>query len=417
MHDLILRNCQPELAITNGVIEELNPSETAPSRATLDADGQRVHPGLVDEHVHFNEPGRTDWEGFETGSRAAFAGGVTTLFDMPLNSHPPVLRAEDVLAKRHAGEAHSQADFAIWGGLTPENLDEVPALAEAGVIGFKSFISPSGIDEFDHIDWDSLDRGMAAIAKTGLRLALHAEDPACLMDNPDWEQSRPPEAEASAIRRAAAMARAHVCPILIVHVSCAEGLDAVAEARAAGTDIRCETCPHYLLLDRDCITEKGATAKCAPPLRARTQVDQLWQRLDEIDTIGSDHSPCPSTMKQGPFEQAWGGISGIQHGFVLCWSDAYEAQLIERMSTRPAALFGLQSKGELRVGGDADLFLFRPGPCLPIQADELLYRHAHSPYVGLRPQGQITTTLLRGQTANTQGRWIPGPLYSSSVSR
>jgi len=431
IYDIILRDPLPgpaghlELAIVDGQIGELNPRADCGARTTIDASGLQLLPGVVDAHVHFNEPGRTHWEGFATGSRAAAAGGTTTVFDMPLNSDPPLLDATAFEAKRRAAEAASHVDFALWGGLTPRNLDQLAELAAAGVIGFKAFMSPSGIEEFAHSDAATLRAGMQRIAAINadrapgmaLRLALHAEDPAELVAAPPGtpgrglsHAARPPIAEVSAIRIAAELAGETGCPITIVHVSCPEALDTVLAARAAGVDISCETCPHYLHLNEEAIGDSGdpavdelmrASALCAPPLRPEALRAGLAARRSEIDTLGSDHSPCPVEMKQAA--NPWGGIQGVQQllqlGLGSAADDAADQQsALEQLTRRPADLFHLPSKGRFEVGCDADIVLFDPAARSTLAVGDLHFRHAHSPYLGRELRGAVRRTLLRGAT-------------------
>ena len=420
LHDLIIRDPEPgpaghvEIAIAGGRISDINPRASVGTRATLNASGLQILPGVIDAHVHFNEPGRTHWEGFATGSRAAAAGGTTTVFDMPLNSDPPLLDAAAFEAKRRAVEGKSYVDFGLWGGLTPLNVDRIDELAKAGVIGFKAFMSPSGIDEFPHSDEATLRAGMRQIATSnlaqgsGLRLALHAEDPAKLTaPRPDLHPlshaARPPAAEVSAIRIAAELAGETGCPITIVHVSCAEALDAVLAARAADVDITCETCPHYLYLNETDAERPGllgAAARCAPPLRPEALRAALVARRSEIDTIGSDHSPCPVEMKEGA--RPWGGVQGVQQLLQLGLGaagddDAARADVLRQLTARPAEIFRLSGKGRLEPGGDADLVLFDPQARPILRAEDLHCRHPHSPYLGRELHGVVRRTLLRGQ--------------------
>jgi len=417
LHDLIIRDPEPgpaghvEIAIAGGQISEINPRAGAGTRATLNASGLQILPGVIDAHVHFNEPGRTHWEGFATGSRAAVAGGTTTVFDMPLNSDPPLLDAAAFEAKRRAVEGISRVDFGLWGGLTPLNIERIDELVAAGVIGFKAFMSPSGIDEFPYSNVATLRAGMRRIVDSGsgLRLALHAEDPAQLAaPRPDLHPlshaARPPAAEVSAIRIAAELAGETGCPITIVHVSCTEALDAVLAARAAGVDITCETCPHYLHLNETDAERPGllgAAARCAPPLRPEALRAALLARRSEIDTIGSDHSPCPVEMKEGA--QPWGGVQSVQQLLQLALAAAGDdgaarADVLRQLTARPAEIFGLRDKGRLEPGADADLVLFDPQARPSLRAEDLHCRHPHSPYLGRDLRGVVRRTLLRGRT-------------------
>lgn len=358
-------------------------------------------PGWIDSHVHFNEPGRTEWEGLATGSRALAAGGGTAFFDMPLNSSPPVLNAETFEAKRIIAEQKSCLDFALWGGLTPDSLDHLEAMAELGAIGFKAFMCPSGLDEFSHADAATLKAGMGKANALNLPVAVHAEiNPTTRPTGHDmaaWLTSRPIQLELDAIAIALDLAGETGCALHIVHVSCAEGIDLVTAAKKQGVNVTVETCPHYLLLsDADAI-RIGAPAKCAPPLRSIETVEALRQkiRVAEIDTIGSDHSPASPDLKQGDdFFAIWGGIAGIQHGLPLLLDhDLAPAALI---SNNVAQRFRLANKGGFTLGHDADFSLVTPHSHT-LTASALLTSHSISPYLGLTARHQIEATFLRGQ--------------------
>ena len=370
------------------------------AREEIDARGLHLFPGVLDAHVHFNEPGRTEWEGWATGSRALAAGGATACAEMPLNAHPPTLDGPSFDAKAEAATASSIVDFALWGGLTPVNLDRLEELAERGVVGFKAFMCDSGIDDFPAADDDTLHAGMATAAALGLPVAVHAERPARLTtpqgtDWRAWVASRPVEAELEAIETAIALAADTGCDLHIVHVSSAAGVELVA--RADG--VTCETCPHYLTLTEDDLETLGTRAKCAPPLRSRDEVEALRRRLSDVDLVASDHSPCPPDMKAGDFTAAWGGIAGAQATLSLLLEQLPPQTVAALTSANPAKRFGLP-KGRLEPGADADLTLVdlrhRAVP-------ELHDRHKLSPYAG-RPLARIVRTWVRGGA--TRGRLI-----------
>ncbi|MDB6071811.1 MAG: allB, partial [Verrucomicrobiales bacterium] len=321
-----------DIAIQDGVIVAIAPTLTDPARESIDATGLLVWPGFIDAHVHFNEPGRADWEGLSTGSRALAAGGGTVFFDMPLNSSPPTSNVAALMEKVRCAEAESVLDFGLWGALIPGNAEDLEPLAEAGVIGFKAFMSDSGIDEFPSADAQVLRTGMQRAAACGKLVALHAEDRALTRRLAaearaagrtgvrDYLDSRPVEAELRAISLALELAGETGCALHIVHVSSPEGLSLIAGARAAGVDATAETCPHYLLLNDTNMERIGAAAKCAPPLRDEARRLGMWQALAAglVQTIGTDHSPAPMELKQSPdFFQVWGGIAGCQHGLPL----------------------------------------------------------------------------------------------------
>jgi allantoinase len=415
------------IGIFEGQIAAIGSKVKGKAKHTITVKDGLILPGFIDAHVHFNEPGRTEWEGFATGSAAIAAGGATTFFDMPLNSSPPVLDRASFEEKRRIGEQKSRVDFALWGGLTPDSLDHLEAMAEAGAIGFKAFMCPSGLDEFSAADASILKRGMRIAAKVGLPVAVHAEDPDVIAKHQaahpcpspgsmaDWLDSRPVAAELSAIRIAIELAAETGCRLHIVHVTCAEGIDLVAQAKRSGVDVTAETCPHYLLLDRQAAIAIGPRAKCAPPIREVARVEALWDRMETgaIDTLGSDHSPSPLDMKQGEDVFAmWGGIAGCQHGLPLLLDGKFGAldpfMLATLASANVASRFGLAgTKGCPAVGMDADFSILRSKPHV-IETADLLDRHKLSPYVGMNLRWQVESTWLRGRivTSETRGRFV-----------
>ena len=409
--DVIIRNAVgfPFLGIVDGKIAALDGDGTA--KAECDATGLRILPGVIDSHVHFNEPGRTEWEGLATGSRAAAAGGVTTFFDMPLNSDPPTVTVAAFQEKTALAAEKSVIDFALWGGLIAGHLDDIEPLFQAGAIGFKAFMSGSGIAEFPSANLKTLHAGMKRAAPLGALVAVHAEFDH-LNTNigstiRDYLDSRPIASEVAAIRAACDIAGETGGALHIVHVSSAAGVAAVAEARAVGVNVTCETCPHYLFLEEADVERLGAVAKCAPPIRSRIERDALLQslRLGQIDTIGSDHSPAPPSMKQDAnFFKIWGGISGIQHLLPILFELNLTPTEISRLtSTNVANRFGLRSKGGLEMGRDADFTLIRSQP-ETVTAESLFYRHPQSPYVGETFHASVSQTWLRGEIAWQRGR-------------
>ncbi len=416
-----------DVGISGETFAEFGTDLAGSCQVEIDAAGKVFFPGLVDAHVHFNEPGRTDWEGFATGSTALAAGGGTCFIDMPLNSTPPVLDIASFTAKRRAGEANSRLDFALWGGLTPDSLSHLADLARAGVAGFKAFMCGSGLEEFAAAGEATLRRGMHIAAEFGLPVAVHAESPAFLAayqekhppPHPgtmaDWLASRPVAAELAAIEIALTCAHDTGCALHIVHVSSPEGIAMVTKAKRGGIDVTAETCPHYLLLDTTAAIEIGPPAKCAPPLRPAAVVDGLWKSLaaGEIDTIGSDHSPSPPELKEGnDLFSMWGGIAGAQHGFPLLIERVLRESSWQRLarlvSSNPAKRFGLSSrKGALASGLDADFCLLSPDEHFIVRKD-LLARHPISPYVGMRSAWRVESTWLRGNPVSpaTHGRFL-----------
>ncbi|MEY3898369.1 MAG: allantoinase AllB [Verrucomicrobiota bacterium] len=418
-HDLLVHGTNGSLAISDGFITAAGPSLSGTAREEINFRDALILPGWIDAHVHFNEPGRADWEGFATGSRALAAGGGTTFFDMPLNSSPPVINRAAFEEKRRIGENISCLDFALWGGLTPDSLDHLEAMADAGAIGFKAFMCPSGIDEFQSATPSTLRQGMEIAAGLDLPVAVHAEDPevihlhqlahpATATDMRAWLDSRPIEAELSAIRIALDLAGETGCQLHIVHVTCPEGIELVTAAKQLGVRVTVETCPHYLLLDDNTAIAIGPAAKCAPPLRSAPTVTALWQQLlaGNIDTIGSDHSPSPPDLKQGTDIFAmWGGIAGIQHALPLLLSR--NLNHLPKLSTNVAATFRLPEKVSLTPGHHADFIVLTENP-FTITREQLLTRHAISPYLGLTASHTIAATYLRGQkvTPESHGKFL-----------
>ena len=439
MADLIVRGANVvtpdgvkrlEIAIENGTILELAPTVTSKAKEEINAEGLHVFPGLIDVHVHFNEPGRTEWEGIKTGSSAFAAGGGTLYVDMPLNSSPPVLNKESFLAKQQAAEASSHTDFALWGGLTPDNLENLSDLAELGVIGFKAFMSNSGIEDFKAIDDLSLYEGMKKAAKLGLPVAVHAESEAItsaltkqIRDKGgksirDYLKSRPVIAELEAINRAILFAKETSCDLHVVHVSSRRGVALVTEARKHGVRVTCETCPHYLHLTEDDLEKLGAVAKCAPPLRSDKERLELWQSIlrGEVDLIASDHSPSSPDLKdRDNFFEVWGGISGVQSSLQILLTHANEQglslQTIAALTAQNSAeRFRLANKGRLEPGYDADLTLIDLDSSETLTKEKIFYRHQQSPYVGQTFKGVIKQTLVRGQTVFKDGKIVAKPL-------
>ena len=375
-------------------------------------------PGLVDSHVHLDEPGRTEWEGFATGTAAAAAGGVTTLLDMPLNSDPVTTTPDALAAKRSAATGKLAVDVGYWGGAVPENLGHLRELAEAGVVGFKCFLSPSGIDEFGHLDAEQLDRALTELAAFDGLLIVHAEDPAHLhADGPlgvhyrDFLASRPPESEQDAIRLVIETARRTGARVHIVHVSDGAALDDVRAAKAEGVRITVETCPHYLTLDAADVPDGAAAFKCCPPIRDRANQDLLWDGVLDgtIDAIVSDHSPSTAALKSEPdFGLSWGGIAGVQTGLSAVHTAARAREVaLERilplMTTGPARVAGLGDRGTIAPGQPAHLAVFAPDEAFTVDAQTLEYRNKLSPWDGQTLTGVVRTTYVHGVCVYRRG--------------
>ncbi len=372
-------------------------------------------PGLVDTHVHVNEPGRTHWEGFATATRAAAAGGVTTMVDMPLNSLPPTIDAAALEMKRAAADGQCWVDVAFWGGAVPGNDPYRPDLHRAGVRGFKCFLADSGVPEFPPLDRAGLHRAAAQIAGLGSMLLVHAEDPAYLgevcgpggADYAAFLRSRPPRAETSAIEAVIEAARHTGVRAHILHVSSADAIDLLAAARAEGLAVTSETCPHYLALAAEEAPAGATEFKCCPPIRERANSARLWAGLlaGVIDCVVSDHSPCPPQLKlpgTGDFAEAWGGIASLQLSLPVAWSYGRDrgftlADLARSMAAGPARLAGLAGKGRIAVGCDADLVVFAPDASFVVEPGGLEHRHKLTPYAGRRLTGVVRRTWLRGR--------------------
>lgn len=421
--DLIIRGatvCLPngmaetDVAVADGKICAVGGEHSA--KQTIDAGGLLLMPGAIDAHVHYNEPGRTDWEGWATGSLASAAGGATCVFEMPLNAHPPTLDADNFALKRAAAEASSVLDFGIWGGITPVNLDKLSELADCGVVGFKAFLSSSGLPDFERSDLKTLRAGMKQAAQLGLPVATHAENEAMIAalvseakaagktGARDYLATRPIAAEVAAIREACDIAGETGCRLHIVHVSCGEGIDAIREAKQRGVDVTAETCPHYLTFNEDDVVAIGAAAKCAPPVRSEASRVDMISRVNrgEIDTLGTDHSPCPPSMKESDdFFAIWGGIMGAQQFIGALFAAGLEPANIAKLTgANVAQRFGLQGrKGSVAVGYDADLLLLDPKKDHVVTEDELLTRHRLTPYAGRAFPVSVHSVWVRGQPA------------------
>jgi allantoinase len=408
-YDLLIRAADRDIAIADGQIAGF---AAGPARAEIDARKLDVLPGVVDAHVHFNEPGRADWEGWATGTRALAAGGATACVEMPLNAHPPTIDGAAFDEKVAAARAQAVVDFALWGGLVPGDLDRLDELAERGVVGFKAFMCDSGIADFPAADADTLAAGMERAASLGLPVAVHAEDPASLTTpvGTDWRAfvaSRPVEAELRAIETAIGLAEQTGCALHVVHVSSARGVALVAAAAGRGVDVTCETCPHYLALTADDLDALGTRAKCAPPLRSPAERDALWDSLRDVAFIASDHSPCPPAMKEGAFTAAWGGIAGCQTLLpLLLDSQRLDLATIAALTAASPARRLRLAKGELRVGADADLVLVARDD---VHAPALHDRHGLSPFAGRPLRGRVLRTLVRGTTVFHDGRIVAEP--------
>jgi allantoinase len=420
-----------DVGIADGRIAVLADEVEERGAEERDATGLHVFPGVIDAHVHLNEPGRADGEGWETGTHALAAGGVTTALEMPLNAHPPTTTAAAFDEKLECARAAAVVDFGLWGGLVLGGAGRLAELWERGVVGFKAFMSASGIDDFPRADDHTLYAGMCEAARLGALVAVHAENEeitaglaaearaAGRTGVRDYLASRPAIAEIEAIARALMLAEEAGCALHVVHVSTGRGVALVAEARARGLDATCETCPHYLVLDEDDAERLGAVAKCAPPLRPAREREALWSALEDgsLEGVASDHSPSPPELKQDDdFFGVWGGIAGAQSTLPLMLDGGHHARgiplerIAELLAGAVARRFALEGKGSLEVGADADLALVDLGAEFLLSPDDLLSRHRLSPYAGRVMRGQVVETRVRGALAYRDGRVAGEPL-------
>ncbi len=418
--------------IEGGRISAIAPFEEAPAGVEIvEAGDAAVLPGGIDTHVHVNEPGRADWEGFGSAGRAAAAGGVTTLVDMPLNSVPATTTVEALETKRAAAAGRCHVDVGFWGGCVPGNDGDLPELLAAGALGFKAFLVDSGVPEFPPVTEGDLRRALPVLAASGAPLLVHAELPgpieraaAGLADRDPrryatYLASRPPAAELEAIELLLALCRERPFRLHVVHLATPEALPALGRARAAGLPVSVETCPHYLTFAAEEVPDGATEHKCAPPIRSAADRDRLWRALasGEIDLVASDHSPAPPALKRrdtGDFVAAWGGISSLQLALAALWTGASRrghslADLARWTSAAPSRLAGLEDrKGRIAVGLDADLAILDSEAELEIEPAALFHRHPSTPYAGRRLRGVVRETILRGETIFRDGRH-PGP--------
>jgi allantoinase len=383
--------------VEDGVIREVERIGDA------DASGPVILPGLVDTHVHINEPGRTHWEGFETATRAAAAGGVTTLIEMPLNSIPATTNVAAFREKLAAAEGKLTVDCGFWGGVVPGNTAELEPLWRAGVFGFKCFLVPSGVAEFEHVGEEHLRETMPVLARLGAPLLVHAESPAYL-------PARPPQSECDAIAMMIRLAKETGARVHIVHLAAIEALPLIEAAQASGVAIGVETCPHYVAFDE--VPAQSYLFKCAPPIRSG-----LRQALSRIGMVVSDHSPAPPELKQRDYESAWGGIASLELGFsVMHTVHDSLIDLAKWMGEAPARLAGLSNVGKIAPGCQANLIVFNPDARQIVDAEKLHQRHKLTPYAGRELRGQVLTTYLRGDKIYDEGEF-PAPKRGRILTR
>ncbi|MGA5314157.1 allantoinase AllB [Streptomyces pseudogriseolus] len=411
------------VAVAGGIVTAVLALDApVPAGARLEDLGDDVLlPGLVDTHVHVNDPGRTEWEGFWTATRAAAAGGVTTLVDMPLNSLPPTTTVDHLRVKRETAADKAHVDVGFWGGALPGNGADLLPLHEAGVFGFKAFLSPSGVDEFPHLDEEGLARALREIASFDGLLIVHAEDPGRLADAPqrggpryaDFLASRPRGAEDTAVARLLEQARRFDARVHVLHLSSADALPLLAEAKADGVRVTAETCPHYLTLTAEEVPDGASAFKCCPPIREAANQDLLWQALADgtLDCVVTDHSPSTADLKTDDFATAWGGISGLQLSLPAVWTEARRRghtleDVVRWMSTRTARLAGLDTrKGAVAPGHDADFAVLAPDATFTVDPAALQHRNPVTAYAGRTLHGVVRSTWLRGERVYHNGEF------------
>jgi allantoinase len=419
------------LLVDGEQIKAIVAANDLPADTTCEDFGEAaILPGLVDSHVHINEPGRTDWEGFYTATRAAAAGGCTMLVDMPLNCIPATTTVSALEAKRRAAQGKCRIDWGAWGGVVQGNQAEIEPLAHAGVLGFKCFLVHPGVDEFSMVREPDLRAALPHVARTGLPLLVHAELPDPIesatkqLADADWRSystylhSRPDEAELTAIQLMLSLCREFGFRLHIVHLATAKALEMLRAARAEGLPVSVEVCPHYLHLEAEEIADGATECKCAPPIRTGKNRERLWQGLKDgvIDQVVTDHSPCPPAMKrmeEGNFQVAWGGIASLSLALPLTWTEARRRgfalnDIARWMSEKPAELAGCNArKGKLAEGKDADFVVFDPDTEFTVTGDRLYQRHSISPYIGEKLRGVVRRTYLRGRVVFCDGEF-PG---------
>ncbi|WP_225628482.1 allantoinase AllB [Streptomyces werraensis] len=411
------------VAVTGPTVTAVLPHDApVPDGARLEDFGDDVLlPGLVDTHVHVNDPGRTEWEGFWTATRAAAAGGITTLIDMPLNSLPPTTTVDHLRVKRKTAADKAHIDVGFWGGALPDNVADLRPLYEAGVFGFKAFLSPSGVEEFPHLDDEHLASALREIASFDGLLIVHAEDPRRLAEAPqrggpryaDFLASRPRRAEDTAIARLLEQARRFDARVHVLHLSSADALPLLAEAKADGVRVTVETCPHYLTLTAEEVPDGASEFKCCPPIREAANQDLLWQALADgtIDCVVTDHSPSTADLKTDDFATAWGGISGLQLSLPAVWTEARGRghtleDVVRWTATRTARLAGLEArKGAIAPGLDADFAVLAPEETFTVDPAALQHRNRVTAYAGRTLHGVVRSTWLRGQRILADGEF------------
>ena len=385
-------------------------------------DDQVLMPGLVDSHVHVNEPGRTPWEGYESATRAGLAGGITTILDMPLNSSPPTTTVDNLDAKEEAAQGKLSVDVGFWGGAVPGNIDQMAPLWDKGVFGFKCFTAHSGIDEYGYLGYEGVKEVLAELAELDAVLIVHAEDSRILAEAPQditdqyatFLASRPRAAENTAIEQVLAAARETGARVHILHLSSSEALPAIRAAKQEGVKVTVETCPHYLTFASELIPDGATEYKCCPPLRENDNRKALWEGLKDgtIDHIASDHSPCTVDLKvkdTGDFGKAWGGVASVQLGLPAVWTAGEEfgielSDIARWLAANPCASFRVAGKGSIAVGNDAAFAVVAPEETFVVDVEDLEHKNKISPYQGRTLRGVVKRTVLRGRTVDRDSK-------------
>lgn len=412
----------------NGTISEIHFEKLDHAE---DAGNDILMPGIIDAHVHVNEPGRTEWEGFDTITLAAAAGGITSIIDMPLNASPVTTTIKAFNEKLAAAKNKLHVNCGFYGGLIPGNTNEIVGLIDSGVMGIKCFLTHSGIDEFPNVTEQDLELAMPLIAKHNIPLLVHCElEAPCenrLAENPgsykEYLASRPKEWEDNAVALMIRLCRKHHCRVHIVHVSSARALHLIADAKKESLPITAETCAHYIYFNSEDIPDNSSIYKCAPPIREKENNEQLKEALKSgiLDFIATDHSPAPPEIKEiesGNFKKAWGGIAGLQFLLPASWTALKDMltleQFIPLLTSQPAKFTGMKTRGEIQIGNDADLIVWNPDKQKTVTKEEILFRHKISPYIGKAFYGSIIQTIVNGNTVfknatiinKNQGKWL-----------
>ncbi|ALC88929.1 allantoinase [Bacillus sp. FJAT-18017] len=409
------------------------------AKEIIHADGQYVMPGMIDTHVHISEPGRTEWEGFETGSKALAAGGTTSYVEMPLNALPATVNKEALDLKLEAAKTQNFVDYAFYGGLVPDNLDKLEELSDAGVLAFKCFMSDITSDipgDFTNVDDYTLYKGMQKLAELDQLLCIHAENPSIAKklgeeyarlgknSGVEYAESRPVITEVEAVSRAILFAKETGCKLHLVHISTSEAIQVIQKAKQEGVDVTVESCPHYFAFTAEEVDEIGPRAKCQPPIRPAEIQAKLWDELlnGNIDWITSDHSPCTEDLKQGNLWEAWGGISGAQNNVDLMFDLAVKQRglavekFVDLIATHPAERFNLPYKGEIAVSKDADIILVDPNQSYTVKREDLYYKNKHSAYEGRKIDCRVTKTIVRGNVVFDLEKGIVGEPVGKLIS-